>query len=212
MIELEVNNEIYNIPNSYKELKLKEYQQIAAIDKDDKFKDLKIIQVLSGIDLDVLKQASFHSLKPVIKSILFLFNQDNYNLQRVIKFENKQYGFIKDFDKLTFAEYIDLEEFSKEPIENIHILMAIFYRPLKNKVDLNIYNNDDQYETETYDDGEVLDRSEEFKNLDMDVVLGALFFFIILKLEFMKSLKASLKEHQKEIEKMMSHLKHQKTK
>ena len=85
------------------------------------------------------------------------------------------YGFIPSLDDMTYGEYLDLVTYTKKDLwDNIITVMAILYRPIKQRVGK-------LYTIETYS-GTPETRLELFKHiLTMDVVFGAISFFLGLQ-------------------------------
>jgi hypothetical protein len=96
--------------------------------------------------------------------------------------------------------------------------MAMLYRPLKqrkksstlhNFIKNYIYDREKlvkEYEIEKYDENNIMIRADIFKkHMTVDVILGAMFFFIILKRIYINNLKQSStkKEMMKEVIKYM---------
>lgn len=82
-----------------------------------------------------------------------------------------EYGFIPNLDKMTQAEYMDLVEYQGKP-ENLNKVMAILFRPVKNKDVFGNYSIN-AYEGTAY-------RSEIFLDMPMNIVNGAMGFFLTL--------------------------------
>jgi len=85
------------------------------------------------------------------------------------------YGFIPSLDDMTYGEYLDLVAYTKKDIwDNIPTIMSILYRPIINRVGK-------LYTIEPYS-GTPETRLELFKHiLTMDVVFGAISFFLGLQ-------------------------------
>jgi len=89
------------------------------------------------------------------------------------------YGFIPSLDDMTYGEYLDLVTYTKKDLwDNILVVMAILYRPIINRVGK-------LYTIEPYS-GTPEGRLELFKHvLTMDVVFGAISFFLGLQIDLM---------------------------
>ena len=210
MIKIEFKEQDYLLPTKFSEIKLDKYIQIANINKDDEPSErlLEIISILSGLSVDEIKSINISSVNFMKNSLAFLFNEKQHKLVDQIKIDNKWYGLNQDIKNINFGEYIDLENFSdlSKNQNQLHYLMAILYRPIKHKhkkskytnfIEKYIYKRDEEYEIEEYDSESVEERAEIFKTyMSIDVVLGAMFFFIILRLVYTKILETSLTKRQ----------------
>ncbi len=206
MIKVKLKDETYEMPTKFEEIPLNKYMEIIGIDKDTTDTDRlsKILSILTEISLDDIKDININHVGAMSNHIQFLFKKTNHLLVEQVKIDNKWYGFNKNLKNLTFGEYIDLEEMSKgEKLNiNLNVLMALLYRPIKRKhkethlkkfIENYIYKKDDDYEIEDYESEELRKRAELFKNkMKMNVVLGAMFFFTILKLMYIENTKRSL--------------------
>jgi hypothetical protein len=85
-----------------------------------------------------------------------------------------EFGFIPNFDKITGGEYFDLCKYTGD-VESLHNLMAILFRPITKKDAFNNYTIAEYKGTSEW--------AEAMKLTPMNVVNGALFFFLNLSTE-----------------------------
>jgi len=213
MIDIEYKDETYTLPTKPEEIKLGKYIEIIRLDKDLSGieRTARILSILTDMGLDDIKNISVDQIGAMSNHIQFLFKNTNRLLVDQIKVGNKWYGFNKNLNHITFGEYIDLQTFSsREKIENnLHILMAILYRPIKMKkksttlkkfIENYIYVKDidtimPSYEIEEYNEKTLIERADLFrKEMTLDIVMGAMFFFLILKLMLIENLNKSLNQ------------------
>lgn len=190
MIELELNGKYYNLPTSFSEVNIDTYSKIVSIDKDMKDIDkyVKIISILTGLSESDVRLIRLDFINLISNNIQFMFKTDKVDIVDRFELEGIKYGFNYGLDKISFGQFIDLEDFSKpeEANENLHILMAILYRPIVNFPKKDWFgflskNNTKEFKIEEYDGDKVMERAELFKNkLTMDKVLGSMVFFSIL--------------------------------
>ena len=91
--------------------------------------------------------------------------------RKVFTFNDEEYGFCPNLSNITTGEYIDLESYCKEPVENLHIIMSILYRKIN-------FSRGDRYSIEEYNPDEF--KEEIFKDCPMDIALSSLGFFLTL--------------------------------
>jgi hypothetical protein len=122
-------------------------------------------------------------------------NQD----ELVMTFEHNgiKYGLENDWGKLAWGAWVDFEVLSADnPIEKIHHIMAVLYRPI-------IWEKNDKYKIAEYDEDEIGARAEEFKELPVRYWFGAAgFFFQIVEL-YIIDIKNSLELQKKMRDKAM---------
>jgi len=97
-----------------------------------------------------------------------------------------KYGLENDWSKLAWGAWVDFEVLSAEdPIDKLHHIMAILYRPI-------ISEKNEKYTIAPYDEDEVLERAQLFKDLPVKYWFGAAgFFFQIVEL-YITDIKNSL--------------------
>jgi len=175
-ITFELNGKDYNIPEV---LTIGDYIKIFKIKGlfEDEYFSIKLINVITGANLDELMEAPRDKIEYVSSYILHLIPPQQPAFIDKFTLEGIEYGFIPEWKKMSFGEFADLDTLmTKKPDEMfdyLHIITAILYRPIiksKSKHKFTI----EKYNQETMDE-----RSELFKNkLDVEVALGAQFFFI----------------------------------
>ena len=175
-----------NIPTELSEIKLKDYIRFMNVVKgsnDAEFINQKMVECFCGIDLKDVAKISLRDLDELEEHFNKLF-------ERKEPFKNRftlggvEYGFIPNLDKITNAEYMDIDSHISD-VNNYHILMGIMYRPITEKYK-------DKYQIEPYEANEKV--FEMMNNLTLDVVLPALVFFYHLGSELLKVLPHFLEE------------------
>jgi len=206
MIQIEFQGEYYNLPTQFSEVMLESYMQISNIDKEIEpiDKTVKIISILSGIDEEDIKNINLEQIKFINNAISFLFIQEEHTITEQVKIGGIWYGLNKNLADAKFGEYIFLEQYSSpEKInDNLHMLMAMLYRPvarhksskLVNLIEKYIYKRKN-YDIEEYNSDTVVKRSEIFKKeMNIEIVLGTMFFFTILRRIIIENTQSSLKK------------------
>lgn len=124
-----------------------------------------------------LPQSTFSEIE---KQMLELLNLTKMPLVKSFQSGDTKYGFIPNLDDMSYGEYLDLISYTSKDIwENITTVMAILYRPITKSV-LNTYA------IEKYK-GTTPETIDLFLNiLTMDIVFGAISFFLDLQIDLMK--------------------------
>jgi len=199
MIKIKLNKEKYNVPNSFDELSIGKFQLLNEVEKDtEKRMMIHYINILTGIDTEMIKRIEMVDIKKIMDNFNFFeINKEDHDIIEAVKID-KIYKFDRDLFNMRFDMFIDLEELTKDKeqiIKNLHLIMAILYRPVIKK---KLWSK--KLVIEEYDSESVKDRGDYFKeNLMMDKVIGALFFFIQLKLKYIKDLEGYLIQMNKEM-------------
>lgn len=218
MLKLELNNEEYKLPTSFAEVNIDLYERITEVietEKDKVDRMVSLISVITGIRKEDIKSIDMAQIGIINHHLEYMFKKQEYPLKETFEIDGITYGLNKDLGKISFGEYIDLESFSNgtKSLKDLHILMAILYRPVTSWEKHKIYNwifkglksKSAEYTIEKYVDESVIERSKLFKErMTMDIVWGAMFFFILLSVAYTLHLKGySEQEVVKKMKEMM---------
>ena len=183
-----------SIPNKWSDITIETYQKYVTIQDSkgkEKTKILKSLALLCNTNLSIVKKMYYKDLLTIMDIIKELIDNEptETDFKKIIDFKGQQYGFVPNLSKLTTGEYIDLQTYSKRPIESLHNIMSILYRPITKQV-----NN--RYAIENYDPDQF--KEELFKECTMDIALSSLGFFLTLGEALMRISHNYLK-HKKKI-------------
>jgi hypothetical protein len=93
--------------------------------------NIKVLSLLTGEPEDVFLELTPAQLSHIISKITFLKNLPEAKAVNTIKLNGKTYKANLLVTELTAGQYIDLSEFIKSPINNLHKIMATLYLPCK---------------------------------------------------------------------------------
>ena len=139
----------FNIPKTWNELSLGRYIRIMKVLRsEEKIHELeKIIRILNcisdipKIDLYGLDVKSIGKLGAHLTS--FLESEPEDELKHFIKVEGIEYGFHPKLVDMTLGEFVDLETYTENIEDNLHLILSILYRPVTAK-------SGDKYRIEDY--------------------------------------------------------------
>lgn len=153
------------IPTSLNEIKLSTF---VAWEQSDKTED-DLLKVFCGIDnKDLL---SVTDAKEIIQLLTELLNSE-VRFFKTFTYKGMEFGFIPNLEKMTGAEYIDYEEFLKNP-KDWYKAMSVIYRPIiKKKRNWFDKKSDDLYDIKHY-----TGIHDFFKDVPVEYFLGANVFF-----------------------------------
>ena len=174
------------IAENWSEITLEQYMRfykaIKPYEKTDKY-NKKILEsaiyYFCGVSADVYNKLPEKVFTEISNDMLDLIEKSKTQ-KLVLSFElfDQKYGFIPSLDDISYGEYVDLTTYSKDTWDNIALIMSILYRPITEQ-------KGDKYNIEPYN-GTVDSRVELFnKKLTMDVVFGALAFFLTLRMDLL---------------------------
>lgn len=182
----------FNIPASWNELTLGRYMRLMKTikeSKDDKEIEqvVKILNCISDIPKKEIYGLDIKSVGILGNHIkTFLETEPNDELEHFITVEDVQYGFHPKLVDMTLGEFVDLETYTKDINENLHKILSILYRPVKQRVN-------DKYIIEDYEPNE--ERANLFKkHLKVKDFNGASVFFYDLERQLLIHTNKSLKD------------------
>jgi hypothetical protein len=178
------------LPASTKEITIRQAQKQGERDLD-LYELVSIYADISYKDIRKLPKALVEEGAAYINRLIATL--DN-KLRRVITIDGKEYGLIPDWAEFTTGEYIDSEEYLKNPIQNAHKIMAIMYRPITRRVGK-------AYEIEEYQGTK---KADIFKPCPLEYYNGLLAFFLTTKQTYLTSLAQSLSEAGKSLTRTQS--------
>jgi hypothetical protein len=164
------------IPNEWSDITIGVYQEYVKIQESkasEKNKVIRSLALLCNTSPFVVKKMAYTDLLDIMNIIKGMIDTEpkEEDFKKLFTFSDIEFGFVPNLNKLTTGEYIDLESYCKNPIENLHIIMSILYRKVINKVN-------DRYAIEPYNPDEF--KEELFKDCPMNIALSSLGFFLTL--------------------------------
>jgi hypothetical protein len=185
-----------NIPTEWRDITIETYQKyfdIVESGQKEEEKELDILSLLCNLEKDIIKKIGVKQKQELLfKLSVFINKRLPKKLKKRIKFNGKNYGFIPNLSKITTGEFVDIEDYCKDTNKNLHKIMAILYREIENQ-------KGDLYNIKAYNPDEV--NEQEFKQLPMDITLGALDFFLSLGKDLLQNLNSYLMAQQKMLSK-----------
>ena len=180
------------IPETYSDITVEQFQKFYKLTKENEQSDFvnqKTVEIFC--QTQDAKYLSFHEIESIIKDINKVFESNPKHL-KTFKIKNKEFGFVPNLDKMSFGEYVDVNNYI-DNVEDFHKALAVLYRPITAKFN-------DMYEIEPYNGSDVY--SDIMKDAPLDAIFGAKVFFYNLASELLKVTINSLEElplDQKEI-------------
>lgn len=173
------------IPENIKDITLEQFQKYDALNKRENISDLeynkRCISIFTNLpyrDIANIKQTDYEVLLLNIAKAL----QTPCDFENIFKLHGVEYGFIPNLDKITQGEWVDMGEYQTDVKDN-HKLMSILFREVTKK---DVMGN---YSIKAYDGTK--ERGEVFKDMPMNIVNGALGFFLTLSHQLEKAIQRS---------------------
>lgn len=159
------------LPESIHDITLLQYQQYDELlqreDLDEYNFNKRKIQLFTGIERNRIDLVSSVDYKMILTQIDLALNQ-TVDFKPTFFIKDVEFGFIPNFDKITQGEFIDISTHGAS-VESMHKLMAVLFRPIKNKDVLGNYEIIKYKGTKQY--------SDIMKHMPLSIVNGSLVFF-----------------------------------
>lgn len=194
-----------NIPESWADVKIYQYQEFMGIEQDitietPRKKLVKQLSVLCDEDETIINRLPASSFSSLVKAFDAFNEEPTKQFKNIVEVGGKKYGFQKNLHELTLGEWIDLEHYvTTNPIENLHKMLAVVYRPI-------ITQGDEffDYTIKTYDEIDSVGNSKLFQaHLNIQDVFGVVLFFLSIVRESLIDTISSSKLTHQEIQMMM---------
>ena len=185
------------IPDNWSDITIDTYQKYVKIQEGkgtEKNKVIKSLALLCNTTPFVVKKMAYSDLLEIMGIIKKMIDTEpkTEDFKKVFKFNKIEYGFVPNLSKLSTGEYIDLEAYCKNPIDNLHIIMSILYRVVT-------FKRGERYAIESYDPDQF--KEELFKECPMNIALSSLGFFLTLGSVLAKTSQRYLKAQAKRVQK-----------
>jgi hypothetical protein len=169
-----------NIPESWSDVNIGQYQEFMQVEDDKTIESprkklVKQLSILCDYDESLINKLPAKSMAELIKAFDAFKQDPNSEFKPVIEVGGKKYGFQKDLHNLTLGEWIDLEHYvTTNPIDNLHKMIAVLYRPIITEGDKFF-----DYSIKTYEDIDALGNARLFRdNVNIQDVYGVVLFFL----------------------------------
>lgn len=170
------------IPTSLHDITLSqflEYEVLSETLQDEKTRIYQTISIFCNTTTDEVSKIPFNVVNDISQKIETALSQDT-KLIHTFEFNEIKYGFIPNLDTISTGEFIDIDTYQKER-KDMHKLMSVLYRPL-------VGQKDKRYDIEAYE-GKI---HQDFEELPMDYVKGAMVFFCSLGQDLASYIQRSL--------------------
>lgn len=201
-------------------LSIEAYQRIAALGKVTPLeKMMYTISILTGIDVEEVVKWDMQSLSKISKDLEAMLDSSS-EFYPIFEYEGTLYGYSLT-SKMSGAEFIDLENLTKDPDINLDEIFALLYRPIKKhslggikfniKNALKVMKNDTEdvfkyYTLEDYNSEERMVRAQVFKQLPIQYALGAMGFFLAVGIDYLADTQAYSKEVKPQMNEVVANL------
>lgn len=123
-------NKTLTIPDDWGQVAIGQFQEISDIPNDSADNILQTVSILIDIDPEEIRNYSTEEFNAIVSKLDWIKEIPNEaNFKQVITVDGTNYALVK-FAELTGGEWLDLDEYIKNPIGNLHKIMSVMYREL----------------------------------------------------------------------------------
>jgi len=175
------------VPNDYSAITLTKFLQLQkdlkVYEDDEEAKIATLFYHLCNVEPGVISKIDTNTFTQIKNKLLSFVAQEKFDLIPFVNMNGVKYGFEPNLSEIAYGAYVDISKFDELNInENWEKIMAILYRPVVKEVGK-------LYEIEPYTGKEP---TEHWREVNMDVHFGALFFFINLSKVLLRNTLKSL--------------------
>lgn len=192
-------------------IRVKDYQKLQNLEHlSDLEKIITSISVMGNVDEDEIRSWGIKDVTKIYGDISKALTTEEVFFP-IFELDNVMYGY-SHLNKMTLGEFTDLERLCKKPVDNLHEIMAILYRPvishkfndivwnLKHRYRIANQNVKDifkEYTLAKYNSDNRNDNITIMKELPISFALGALGFFLLTETEYLNITQQSLSPQMK---------------
>lgn len=163
------------------------------------------IQAITGLKRDDIRKIDVTTIDKIVTAYANGLKNDENVFKQFIEIDGIKFGFHPNLKSMTFGEWLDLSELSKNFPHQLPELMCILYRPVTAEIN-------QQYKIEEYDSDVHLKYAPQMRKMNLANVNAALLFFSTLRNDLVSNtpeyLDQELERLKKEISQLAEEVKH----
>ena len=160
------------IPTELKDITLRQYKAYEKViqanvtdQNSERFINTKMLEIFCNIPFEYASKMKLTDFVEIVDKINAML-MEKPDLVRFFQMGDSEFGFVPNLEDMTFGEYIDLDN-NIGDAEKIEYVMAVLYRPVKQKVGERYSIH--EYEPELF--------REAMLNMPMNAVVSSILFF-----------------------------------
>jgi hypothetical protein len=157
------------------------------------------IQAITGLKRDDIRKIDMATIEKIVSAYANGLKNDEKVFKQFIEIDGIKFGFHPNLKSMTFGEWLDLSELSKNFPHQLPELMCILYRPVTAEIN-------QQYKIEEYDSDVHLKYAPQMRKLNLANVNAALLFFSTLRNDLVSNTPAYLEQELERLKREISQL------
>lgn len=140
MIKLKDKDNSFNLPTGWGEVTYNQWKLL-----QDEKDELKIVSILSGIPLEMVKRLGNKTLYRIVNIIQFVNTEmdlDSYTIPKILKVKRREINYIEDITEATFGQKIYLQQIVNDSggdiLSIIHDVVLVYSQPFIDKSNFDI--------------------------------------------------------------------------
>jgi hypothetical protein len=166
-----------NLPRNWNEVNVSQWLELNTIDDEEYnsvfLQTIEVLSILSDTDPEELEDLDPEKLIDLAKKVSFVKREPSNKPKELVKGLK-----LKPLDRLTLGEFIDLEHYAMQFVQNFDILLSILYKRWKTDEWGNLI-----FEPYTYS---IMSRKDTFQDVSINEVYGAVKNYIDYSNDFKK--------------------------
>jgi hypothetical protein len=154
---------------------------------------------ITGLKRTQLLNVPMANLEKSVSAYVENLKADEKQFNKFITIDGIKFGFHPNLKSITFGEWLDCIEFSKNYPHTIDRLMAVLYRPVTSEIN-------DVYTIEDYDSNKNEHYAKLMRKVKLPLVNGCMLFFSTLTKDLLNSFPEYLEEEMSRLKKELEEL------
>lgn len=157
------------------------------------------IQAITGLKRNDIRKIDVTQIEKIVTAYANGLKNDEKVFKQFIEIDGIKFGFHPNLKSMTFGEWLDLSELSKNFPHQLPELMCILYRPVTAEINM-------QYKIEEYDSDVHLKYAPQMRKMNLANVNAALLFFSTLKNDLVSNTPEYLEQELERLKREISQL------
>ena len=157
------------------------------------------IQAITGLKRDDIRKIDMATIEKIVTAYANGLKNDEKVFKQFIEIDGIKFGFHPNLKSMTFGEWLDLSELSKNFPHQLPELMCILYRPVTAEINM-------QYKIEEYDSDVHLKYAPQMRKLNLANVNAALLFFSTLRNDLLNNTPEYLEQELERLKREITQL------
>lgn len=126
------------VPDSWNEVPVGKFQEIIQLDPTAKDYGINIVSIMLDEETENVRRFDINSFNAIMRHLEWLTKmprEDYYKTEIVV--DGITYNMIENLNGFSGGEFLDMEHYLENQWENLHLLLAMFYRPAGEEYTIN---------------------------------------------------------------------------